>query len=431
MNIIKFFGENWRINIGLAIVLSGLPVVWVIRPYLGWVGSQGVSIVVMLIAIALIISWDLLFAFKIKIYSSYQLALLPTIFVVPVAMIGFLANVHGDDGPYYLLYSIVLLYAILSQKVSVYQTLPKVVAGISLLSAILTLLQVYFGDIGLTEKGIGEESARLYSGDSNNPNYIAFVAGYGLIGLFLSGYRVMMFSYFLRVIGPASILIVVILMSMTRSAIFGILFVGLVGLFFNHKNQFSYYLLTPSRILRMGFAFSAILAISYLLYQAFIENNSFGDFSSLFGTIEEGLKEGIKGFFFGQDVTDQSTIDRIMLRNKAMDGLTLLGNGYSSMFIDNPLLQAFYDLGLFGGILFASVALIIPIVRAFNLFRVGWGNSPASQFATYVYLFSLPNLLLHGRPYDFTLWIPIVLFYGLCFRSQSLAHETRYSNLHH
>jgi len=146
--------------------------------------------------------------------------------------------------------------------------------------------------------------------------------------------------------------------------------------------------------------------------------------SALIGNALVASTEGlVSGTVAGFDVyvagglreVDESAEARTMLRERAFSEFNMWGQGYDALYVDAPVLQAFFDLGLLGGLAFVLVTLVLPF---------GWwilkvrssGISVEQRFPFLVYLFFLPNLILHGRPYDFSVWLPVMLLFCVIAR---------------
>ena len=77
----------------------------------------------------------------------------------------------------------------------------------------------------------------------------------------------------------------------------------------------------------------------------------------------------VNGFltYFSYNTNDMAVDMRVGLRNELFDKFNnmslfefVFGNGYMSAFVDFPLLQSFYDMGIFGGCFFIFTQIFIP-----------------------------------------------------------------------
>ncbi len=121
------------------------------------------------------------------------------------------------------------------------------------------------------------------------------------------------------------------------------------------------------------------------------------------------------------DVSTQGRIDRIM---ETFDGVTIFGEGISAQIRANKdgielavyphfnYLQAVYDLGIAGGLLFAILHLVVPVWLILQRLReetLDW----ASSFSILYYAFGHIDHLTHGTPYSWLTMMPTALLFVL------------------
>jgi hypothetical protein len=303
--------------------------------------------------------------------------------------------------------------------------MPVAFFDVAVIVALLTLSQfVLFGpSVGADD----EYSSRLFAGDSRNPNYLAFVMGLGLVAAFCekrdwSGSGIV--RWFLWLIG-IPLLIVVCVFSGTRSVLLGF---GLCLVFVVLRR-----VIAPSGIWKVGFLSEGNIpktkgvwgllfvwvSIGVLISTLLAD----GPIALLRDTLVASLENLASGTLSGYDVyvagglkeVDESAQTRAILHARVFSEFNIWGHGYDALYVDAPVLQAFYDLGLLGGLAFVLIALVVPLLWWVLRVRSG-GLSAVERFPFLVYLFSLPNLILHGRPYDFSVWLPVMMLFCVMAR---------------
>ena len=92
----------------------------------------------------------------------------------------------------------------------------------------------------------------------------------------------------------------------------------------------------------------------------------------------------------------------------------VFGRGYNTDWLDIPYLQAFWDLGLIGGIWFLYIQGIAPLKHVFKR-----PSNPAVEFAQYYTIFRLVQNFSNGTPYGN--FLPVIMLYT--FERVSTTHE--------
>ncbi|SDW45991.1 hypothetical protein SAMN05444411_101775 [Lutibacter oricola] len=156
---------------------------------------------------------------------------------------------------------------------------------------------------------------------------------------------------------------------------------------------------------------SYVFLITLVLIFLYLKNDFF---SQKVDYIIEAVERGVATYFLGNSNlgVDGSTIVRYRTFNKALEIMRndfefhnfVFGNGYMGFYIDIPLIQVFFDLGIFGFIYF-----IFTIVFPFksNVFKTRFND---------VYLFIklfcvqiLFDQFFTGLPYYYTQFVPIII----------------------
>lgn len=130
--------------------------------------------------------------------------------------------------------------------------------------------------------------------------------------------------------------------------------------------------------------------------------------------IYEAVASGIETIFSNKSelMYDASASGRVLQRSYALELLYsnfLFGGGYKIFWVDFPLLQAFSDMGIFFGLFYVFVVLIVPLMFS----KVLISSDGYSRLVMIFYLACIPRLFLHGQPYDWQHLIYIVPVYAL------------------
>lgn len=403
-----------RASLGLGIVLSGLLVAWVARAVSGAGDSKIPAMLTFCIGLAFLGSWSNLS--KGRLYGNWR-TMIPVLFLAPVCALSLFAAGTPDTVWAELLVVLSILFAIHTRPLHSFGPLPTSLVIVGSVGMVVTLVYAWAGMDSLFA-GTAEISARLFAGDSKNPNYVSFVAGLVILAtsfiLWRDQPRLTLPVVF---VSSAMILaLVVVIVAGTRSTFLGLfacLALALIG-HIRHRVHF------PRRSIRhlssremWGKMFALLIGIAAIvLIPSQLRDYVAGAGGGLLTTLETGFR----AYILGEASGEVSAEIRRVLLEQALAHVNVVGHGYKALYVDFPILQAFFDLGLVGGLLFLAVAVLIPSISAFWLIAIR--NRPAPvRFAGYVYIFFLPNLFLHGEPYDFLIWLPIVTFYALALRS--------------
>lgn len=128
-------------------------------------------------------------------------------------------------------------------------------------------------------------------------------------------------------------------------------------------------------------------------------NNSF--IRETFGRAGESLFKGIRTFL-GLDSSDMAVSMRTSSAKRVIDQYlhnstakqVLLGRGYMTTWVDVPIVQAFWDLGLLGGIFFIVIQFIIPV-----RYLAQKAETQGIRAAQYLTAMSMMEGVMSGYPY--------------------------------
>jgi hypothetical protein len=133
------------------------------------------------------------------------------------------------------------------------------------------------------------------------------------------------------------------------------------------------------------------------------------------------LYNAYDAYFYGE--TLDFAADSAAIRHQALSNVLptlreinlFIGNGMFTTRADFPLLQVFTDLGFFAGFLNLFLMLIFPLIlilRQNIKNKILINDFQKSQyFSILLYIYNLPNLFLHGTPYEYSMWLPILILY--------------------
>lgn len=123
------------------------------------------------------------------------------------------------------------------------------------------------------------------------------------------------------------------------------------------------------------------------------------------------------------DSSVQSRIENLStameaVRNNGTLKTMLLGLGYNYIYLDRPIIQAFLDLGIIGGLLYVLYNIFIPISMMFRTIHKKYVPNDAW---IYCLLFAVQTLLdqtITGIPYYFFLWTPTIFLLCSCLNAR-------------
>ena len=130
--------------------------------------------------------------------------------------------------------------------------------------------------------------------------------------------------------------------------------------------------------------------------------------------VMESVKAAIKSYI-GNEVTDTSAVTRADARARILNDMNnfkfkdwLFGKGYNAGWIDFPFLQAFYDMGIVGGIIYILAQTYLPLRF---LFTKGKNMARCQKMLFYLYIITFTNNFYSGTPYGYIKYIFVLPFY--------------------
>ncbi len=377
-------------KLGLALILVGLPSAWLLRALLPGnekLFSQGIILAAMILLLPGLRR-------RYRVHQNFAL-----IFCSLMLSIFCLLLYNTEYNIKYELFLAILALFLLLQRPDGFE---NVVTYIFVISYITTLGILIYNFNNIIHPASG---SRLQIGSMNSPNQIAFMAGTGLVSIFFTSLTLKMVkSALMRVTlrmlifySAICIYSLTLILANTRSVFLGI---ALVLLYLARRIK-----------IKTRIPVKKLLPLAVVLLLVFVcTNYLFGDVLFHYvGNVVNYFTKGYKSYTQGLP-TEQSAFTRRNLINYGLHHITLMGRGVLHKYLDFPILQGFVDLGIFGGLAFVFITLLLPAY--FILFR--WKYELLSnerKFFILNYILFIPNLFFHGQPYDYPLWIPIILLF--------------------
>lgn len=383
--------RSTRISIGMALAWTGVPLGMYfnyMQPNIGW------SPVIMLLSVLLIIRYDRLVAGKIARFSVILLCILST--QATMLMYGiFSGNMNWRYTSFHI-YAIFLIIA-LSSNTRENSLNYKVVLWTFILSGYCSVLGAYYHWNGL----ITSQTAWQLRQEDENYALEPFTASLGALvnfaaALCLLRTRPKLFSWLIFTLLLVDVYVV--LWAGKRTPL--IVMIAMISLFIakNHryflkKSIFSFafilvsstclYFLAPEFQLRIDqFAYNSISGVL----------NMFGDFSVSDTTGSASSRYDYRIWTYNYINENFSLINYI------------LGGGYMTQWIDNPLLQSYLDMGVVG---LAAYTFLIIIYPAYLMTRCN--SNDAFTLSLLLCIYSIISTLNSGNPYLYTKWIPVIM----------------------
>lgn len=171
-----------------------------------------------------------------------------------------------------------------------------------------------------------------------------------------------------------------------------------------------------------------ILTVVIALFILIFQNNQF-----LRGLIREFFQNfysGINDMLFGTK-TDLSGSAK-MRYNSRQDAINIIRNfsfsnyifgaGYMTKWIDNPLLQSYLDLGIYGFIMYLFFVVLKPMITIFKT------NNKYIIFGCLLCFYNVFSSMSSGNPYSFLKWDPTIFLLFL-LNNKSILEERRIERL--
>ncbi|MGB3757882.1 MAG: hypothetical protein WBA07_16135 [Rivularia sp. (in: cyanobacteria)] len=408
---------------GISLILVGQPIGWAIRDLSGQANNQLFSFALMFIGLILLVytpnltSTIVKFPFLIFCKKSF---FYPLSFLIPSLFAAFHTNLPGDIEPLYISFVICFLVALETVPSYRIHSLPQNILIISFSGCLLSIYLILLFGTELSGQ-------RLELGNTNSPGPVAMMSATAIIsGFFCLNSFNNTGRIFYKLLLYLTILMAsfVFFITLKRSTLIGLLLCILVPII---KALLSFISL-PKKQNRYNYNFKKkslfkiilpiiIICISVYVLRDYLPNNIKSLIDILYNYIErlfDYFWRGLESLIYGTG-NEQSAATRRINLQKAFAEWTIQGNGYKSLYVDAPVVQAFYDGGIIGGTVFFLVAFIIPTCHVFYIFFNIKNPNTIKVFCSYIYLLYFPSLFSNGQPYEFFMWLRIVLLYRVLY----------------
>jgi hypothetical protein len=401
------FKISSRFSLGISFALNGLPLVWVFRSIIGESSAQIYSNLFMILSLVLMTNFQRI---NVVINKFGSLSTAPLFFLLPA----FIASIFVSDNDLssislYLLFSIVFCVLINTIKKSQLDSFPVVSMILTGGTSIISLLYSFITSREFTGQ-------RLVVGEINSPGPLAFVGAYAIITAFFLIFhlRIKLFALIVVFISVMSGSFIVLTASI-RSVLISIslcFIYSLLNILSTKKYAIQKKIEQRKNINAILYIF-VFLCILLIIFYSLSSITAFDELNTTISRYTENLitnsLNGFNSYFYGTS-EEASAAGRRDSLDIAINGLDIYGHGFMSFWVDCPLIQAFYDGGVIGGVLFGTITLLCPLFLIFRNFNFA-EEDMIKQIVLYYYIFTIPWLFLHGHPYNFYLWLRIILFY--------------------
>jgi hypothetical protein len=387
---------SFKTQLGMVLILIGMPLATCLRNVFP---SLELVNVFMVISVLSIFNFRNLFELKFPSFNKwFSIILLMQIIQLVYAM---LAGKY--DFLMYHFYIIAVIFAISTNNRNIkYGMFLRIAFYATGFISIVVLYQATFGFKQLVGGGyLG--TSRLFLEEGGDPINLARVLTINIILIVVYNEK----SIFENVVKKMFLIssIIGLFAFRTRGAMV-VALLAVVLYYWNitaHRKEKSEF----QRIKLFLYFSGTIFGVVFLYYNNVYFFQKIGDFG-------DSLVSGVSTYLSGNKSNtsvDPSTIVRYGTINKVFSSYSsvswfnlFFGKGYHSMYIDVPLLQAFYDLGIFGFI-YVFITMILPFKN--NLYKTSYYNE--FLFIKLICLQVIFDQLFNGLPYFYMQFTPIIL----------------------
>ncbi len=407
--------ENYRKIIGIAFFFFGAPMIYFLRDFVGIAsGSTAFTGLVMILSIALIFPYNYNRLFKPNIIATNLY--LSFAFLWLFYLLAYSPNsgwfTRTEIELVYLFIVFIILYIFMSIRLEeIEDKLLEAILIICFISAIGLLYYLisnpaYF--LGKTRAAIGVTADDGTTTSSGNPHLFAKT---GYAGVVVAIVLMRKYTSILAklILGGFTFLFITVL-ALTQSMSTNIA----LFLFFLAYSFFNTSFASLLKFL-MNWKVYAFIILMLFLYFGFYKGSNFENYIDYFSDIlfnrvervynalftdTKGLKATeIDASAYGRFDTVGSSIETTANHLKEGNYLKLLfGNGYQSVYIDFPPMQAYHDMGILGALAFVFLHIYIFILVISEMRRP---TSIVKTYFAYLVILIYVNQLTGGMPYDF------------------------------
>jgi hypothetical protein len=414
-----------RCALGLSLIICGQPIAWTLRGILTSGENPVFPAAAVLLGVGLMLEWRWISNWQL--HTDLRFVLTPLcLFLLPVSFIALGNPVElGVLGAYiFFLAGVVIVIAL--HETDDFAALPHFILASGFVSTVMPLVQ-------LLVTGASKNFFRLTIVGNDNSILVADIAGLTALAalvILVQGRRnSMVFGLFIAMIFAVSLGVVVL--TNTRSVmiflVLDILFLVVVAI--------SGLLARPGQPSggRRHAGFVAGLLASAAAFPAAAILLLGADLAKSFVSRSWERVDGALAAAMGDQLSaDASTTLRSDLVFYSWDRLTLLGHGMMAQQVDQgqgmyphlSYLQAFYDFGLIGGLMYFFVILAVP--ATIMLRRLAMGNvAPTELLIMLMFILAQGDHLTHAPPYAWTSLVPPLLVLLLLSRTGDRVREPR------
>jgi hypothetical protein len=406
--------NNLRYSVGIYLVFNGLPIVFFIRDTLGIGPASNVFTASFWILGLLLMIPPHLF---LKVYKPNLILFhFSFLFLLMAIYSNLMPNATPESivfeiGNYTFIFTYLLLITQIPNTIK--DTLVPVIFILSLISNCFLIYSLMIDP----NWSLGMRAAITFANENaqsgGNPhiaarNAIVCLVATGVLIWQSRSYVLTLFLYFMVVFN-----IGIIILTQTKSTFLALI---LMGMFYLHAN---FSIKQIGRNIINFFSFRGVLTIvivmlisNYFLsryYDVYAIVLNYGDvlfdrFYNVYYTITGVQLEDTASI-------DDSSLNRVesfeLLFESIKDPqIVLIGSGYKREFLDVPVIEAFINHGLIGFFLFNGFLFFLFIYTYKEIFSKTAG---ISLFAAYLFIYTIPQMVTGGRPYDITYWYSFII----------------------
>lgn len=396
MNLQTTQNASFITELGLVLVLIGMQFGTVIRNIFP---ELELVYVIMGVSVVCVFNFKNFFNYKLPLYNKW----FGLIIIFQFILLIYAGFADCDDFLFYHLYILSLTISISTNDRNL--SFPNFLRIVLYVSGCISLVVLYQATFGFSHLNLGgyEGTGRLWLTEGGDPITLARALTINIIVLLVYKptfqYEKLLKTLFLfsSIIGLFSF--------NTRGAIMAFL-ISLILYHWNlkvlKKNSTN-----DKKIKRAAY----LLGFMILLIVLYNKSDYFYDkIISFFNN----LSRGITTYFVGAENNniDVSTMERNLKMKKVVDTYNddiswfniFFGNGYFKLYIDIPIVQAFFDFGLFG-IIYFLITMYLPFKA--NIYKTS--NYYPYLFIKLCTIQIFLDQLFNGLPYYFTQYTPIIL----------------------
>jgi hypothetical protein len=410
--------EPWvtRESLGLAVIFAGQPLGWALRGGTG--GGDSPIFPVATLLIGMLLMTRSRWIFSLKLYSDPVLFAIPVFLMLVPFVLMSLTNLPDNlqIGGYTGLLVVVMLCVALNPA-SRFDTLPRALMIIGFLSSLDPFIELLLGNPA------DQLGGRLALSGNSNVLLTGSIGGITMISAALVGDDNKGNSALVGLLASVAFVtgLGALVLSDKRSDEF-IMF-AIAGLYLLLRTRRERVSAKSDGAKRQRLVFASVLIGGVAALPA-IATLFFSKYALLvFEATSEARHNGFFNSFSGGSYTaDTSTNGRFATIEFAYKHLDFIGHGMmhqtitqgSGIYTHLAYLQAFYDMGILGGFMFALVTVVIPVALIYMHVRLS-PVRPGEMLVILLFFYVQGDVLTHGAPYSWTSLLPCLLCYLLFF----------------